>query len=195
MAGKSFAQWKGFAEVQAKLESIANFDPSPVLPALEQVLYQDNREGVLAGTDGDGKPMPETVRQKTPVGFWAYRRLPNGKTIKYWQAGSVPSPEAPAGVSEGDGPPLAPRGVDSRVITDFETFYGADGPNRWRVVGHWDNVVSKDGVPFLPFHFEGRGRLPTRDLAGLRPDGMARALAVIDAWAAAKLELQSRGVS
>jgi hypothetical protein len=55
------------------------------------------------------------------------------------------------------------------------------------VVGAWEDVLSKQGVPFLPFHFRGEGRLPVRDIAGLRPAGYAEAVEVVDLWASSLL--------
>src|SRR5437868_2526960 len=79
-----------------------------------------------------------------------------------------------------DGPPLAPRRKLSRSIAHFQTFHGQADKSTgydWFVLGRWDDVVSKKGVPFLAFHFNGpqhNPRLPVRDLAGVRPWGWRR---------------------
>jgi hypothetical protein len=49
-------------------------------------------------------------------------------------------------------------------------------------MGYWEEVVSRDGRPFLHYHFDGTGRLPRRDLRGVRPAGVARALEALKAF-------------
>lgn len=190
---QSTAAWPGFDSVQAILEQLIHFDPTPILPSLEGVIYRDNRRGVLAGLDRDGVPMTPTVRESTAEGHWVTFSRPDGSLGHYYQAGRSPTPGAPPGVSEGPGKPLAPRDERSRVIANLVTAWYQDGPTRWVVFGAWEDVVSKDGVPFLPFHFRGEGKLPTRDLAGLRPEGLAEAQEIVAAWAAAQLQLQQQG--
>jgi hypothetical protein len=82
------------------------------------------------------------------------------------------------------GPPLAPRDQFSRVITNFKTTYTdpRQGGKEWAVIGAWDDVVNKDGIHFLPFHFNGTGRLPRRDLRGIRPAGVAKAMDALRNW-------------
>ena len=65
-----------------------------------------------------------------------------------------------------DGPPLLPRRQFSRVITNLKTASWQDTTDRniWYARGDWDSVVSIKGVQFLPFHFNGEGNLPVRDL-------------------------------
>lgn len=119
-------------------------NPTPLLEELERVLVADNREGLLAGTDGDGRPLAPLA----------------ASTLKK---------------RKGTGPPLIPQFTASRAIANYRTAHGQDGPGRWVVLGAWENVLSRGGVPFLPFHFRGEGRLPTRDIANIRPEGMRRA--------------------
>lgn len=145
--------WPGYTRLQANLARLGNPDPTPLLETWERVLVQDNREGILAGTDGWGRPMP---------------------------------PLAPSTLKKrrGTGPPLAPRGALSRVIANYRTGHGRDGRD-WVVIGAWEDVLSNPGnVPFLPFHFRGEGRLPTRDLAHLRPAGLQHARQALRDWIA-----------
>lgn len=94
------------------------------------------------------------------------------------------------------GPPLAPRGPGSRVISNYTTEY-ITAPNTVGVEGGWDDVVSKKGVEFLPFHFHGatssraffaasiggdNHHLPRRDLVGLRQWGKTQARKELNAW-------------
>jgi hypothetical protein len=176
------AGWPEFAAVQAKLLKLLDPDLTPVMLGLMGVIGTDNRDGLLAGTDKDGAKMPTTVRERTPEGYDVFYKLPDGKTGHYYQAGrSGDHPE------DGDGPPLAPHGIESRAITNLKVEYHRDGPDQWVAQGAWKNVLSDKGVPFLPFHFRGEGRLPTRDLAGLRPDGRDAAVALVDSWVTAML--------
>lgn len=91
-----------------------------------------------------------------------------------------------------DGPPLSPRRQFSRVITNLVTSYIEPEGNSpiWTAVGTWREVVSTKGVQFLPYHFEGKGRLPVRNLAGVRPEGRAEARRVAVNW----LRLLVRGL-
>jgi hypothetical protein len=43
-------------------------------------------------------------------------------------------------------------------------------------------VVSTKGVPFLRYHFDGIGQ-KRRDLRGIRPAGVAKAIAALQAYA------------
>lgn len=177
-----WTDWPGFATLQHKLDALADPPMEAILLGLEQVVFTDNRDGLLAATDRDGQPMPRTVRESLDEGHEVFYRLPDDSIGHYWQAGRHGDhPE------DGPGPPLAPHGLKSRSITNLATGHYEDGPGAWVVFGAWEDVLSEEGVPFLPFHFRGEGKLPTRDLAGLRPDGRARALALVDDWASAVL--------
>lgn len=95
------------------------------------------------------------------------------------------------------GPPLAPRGPGSRVISNYTVEAMPMGLNVVGVEGGWDDVVSKKGVSFLPFHFQGFGsqndlfassisgpnrNLPRRNLVGLRLWGKTQARKELNAW-------------
>lgn len=95
------------------------------------------------------------------------------------------------------GPPLAPRGPASRVISNYTVEAMPEGLNVVGVEGGWDDVVSKAGVSFLPFHFSGatsskaffatsiggdNHHLPRRNLVGLRQWGKAQARKELNAW-------------
>jgi hypothetical protein len=73
------------------------------------------------------------------------------------------------------GPPLAPSGAASRVVTHFrvQTSRTAAG---WVLLAGWDDVVSARGVPFLPFHLQGKGRNPVRNIGGITPQGWRSAI-------------------
>lgn len=94
------------------------------------------------------------------------------------------------------GPPLAPRGPASRVISNYVVEVMA-GSNMVGVEGGWNDVVSAKGVSFLPFHFNGatssraffaasiggdNHHLPRRNLVGLRQWGKTQARKELNAW-------------
>lgn len=193
---RSYVSWDSFSGIMTILAWTADPDLSDLCEILRDVIFEDNKRGVLAGLDKDGMPMAPTVRESTPEGHWVRYRLPDGKPARYFQAGSSPTPGAPPWVSEGSGPPLAPRREQSRVIANLATTYARNGPSNWVVTGTWEDVVSTPrsgpGVSFLPFHFEGQGRLPTRDLAGLRPQGLQEALEIVSAWTEAQIDARFR---
>lgn len=193
----SYASWDSFTGVMTVMAWAADPDLSGLCEILRDVIFEDNRRGVMAGLDKDGRPMTPTIRERTPQGHWVTRVLPDGRKTHYYQAGSSPSPDAPAGVSEGSGPPLAPRGERSRVITNLETGWGKPGPGLWVVYGGWEGLTSGGDaeVDFLTFHFEGQGRLPTRDLAGLRPQGLEEAMTVVSAWVENQINARFQEVS
>jgi hypothetical protein len=123
----------------------------------ERIIEQDNRRGVLAGQDKDGRPM-------VPV---TYR--PAGDKPKRWTKANDKKVAARAGlqgpIASGyddnltsaeyrrlAGQPLAPRGLNSRSIKNLLTQHGRDGGG-WFAEGAWFDVVSRKGVQFLMAHF------------------------------------------
>jgi hypothetical protein len=85
------------------------------------------------------------------------------------------------------GPPLAPRDQFSRVITNYKADYAKLPSGNWATTFWWDEVMSVKGVHFLKYHFNGDGRLPKRDLRGLRPRGKQEALQALHNWAKDKI--------
>lgn len=76
------------------------------------------------------------------------------------------------------GPPLAPQGAASRVVRNFRSEARRRG-GQWRITAGWQGVTSRAGVPFLPFHDMGAGRLPRRPIFGVSPRTRARINALI----------------
>jgi hypothetical protein len=147
--------WDGFADLDRKLGTLARPDAEAIRPLMEsweRAIDQDNRRGVLAGTDKDDRPL---VPVKKRTGKY------KGKT----------------------GPPLAPDGAASRVIANLVTGHFQASETQWVAVGQWESVVSDAGVHFLPFHIRGEGRLPVRDIAGIRAQGVAEAQEALEDWA------------
>lgn len=64
------------------------------------------------------------------------------------------------------GPPLAPSGAASRVVTNFRARVKGSRPP-YTIAAGWENVVSDKGVPFLPFLDQGvRGKAKGKTAAG-----------------------------
>ena len=165
----------------------------------QRIIVQDNRRGVLAGLDKDGAPMaPVTYRPEGGVKGTtpAQRNVANARLRKSSYAGfgmhaaGLHNNLSSAEYRRLAGPPLAPRGASSRVITNLKTGYQRTTSAVWEAYGYWDEVVSTKGVPFLIAHFTGaevgrdhRVKLPRRDLRGVRPEGVALAREAAANWA------------
>lgn len=82
----------------------------------------------------------------------------------------------------GDPTPLVPRGVASRVISDFDVRIEKQGEGAFEVTGWWENF------PQLAYHIDGfrhRGgtQVPARDITGIRPGALVEIEELFDAWA------------
>jgi len=188
----------------ARLRALGHLDATPLMHTWMRIIEEDNRKGVLAGLDRCGLPMaPVKYRPKATPAQKPTKTQRNGVKANQKGPSAGFGPWA-SGLNNNltsseyrllGGPPLAPRGKQSRVITNLETTYGPPGgipaDGRWFAAGAWDQVVSRAGIPFLPFHFRGEGRLPRRDLAGVRPDGVEKARAAMRAWAISEVRRQS----
>lgn len=170
----------------------------PLMERWERVIEEDNRQGVLAGLDKDGNPAPPLrYRPKgNALKLTAAQRLgQRGNKRRGQYMGSGPAASgwnnnlSTSEYRRLDGPRLAPRRQFSRVITNLVTDHGRDG-NVWFAEGSWLDVVSRKGIRFLRFHFDGSSRLPKYDLRGVRPAGKAKLLESLVAWA--KLEIRER---
>ena len=208
-----------------------SLNAAPLMMTWAGIIDQDNRQGVLNGTDKDGIAMkPVTYRPKSAPGLRASKppkamgaskheyelvsvkkaRLSSNRTVKEHQHFLAKirrgmKPTAKKGMFAGigswttaphnnltsaqyrllGGPPLAPRDQFSRVITNLKVTIGGppNGSPNWYAEGAWDEVVNVQGQPFLKFHFDGTGRLPRRDLRGVRPQGVAKAIDALRNWA------------
>lgn len=171
----------GYVSLNARVKRLGDSDLSPLMAFWEKRMSEDNTRGVMHGLDRYGRPLkPVTYRPKGDargvsglqrsrfVGVGPSRSgLYNNLTSKEYRRLT--------------GPPLAPRGMFSRVITHAHTGHGylttsvggvaVNGPG-WFACLVWVDVVSMKNVPFLRFHFEGLGQ-KQRDLRGVRPEGLA----------------------
>jgi hypothetical protein len=155
----------GIDRLLGKLRSLEEIDFAPLMLEWETILREDNEEGAMKGLDGYGVPLAEVT----------YRPDPNVGTRKPINTTPLPNNNLTSSHYRSlDGPPLAPRGMQSRIVENFFTRSGRDGRD-WHTQGGWADVVSVSGIPFLPFHFNGEGNLPVRDLAHVRPSALKKA--------------------
>ncbi len=160
---------EGIDRLIGKLRNLQEIDFAPLMEDWRKILEEDNREGALAGLDGFGLPL-------TPVTYRPDPRAGSRKPIDY---SIQPNDNLTSGHYRTlDGPPLAPQGLESRIVTRFRTKWDNPTPNTWIVSGSWEDVLTIAGMPLLPYHFDGpehNPNLPVRDLAHVRPGALAKA--------------------
>jgi len=162
--------------LQKMLFAIENPDFSDLMNSIRVVMDEDHVKGIMAGKDKDGEnTTPVTYR--TGINSPLKNKGRNRQTIKNWRVqGPLSSPDDNLTTAEYrklTGPPLAPRGLNSRIVRNYQTAAGFDGKNWW-VEAALVNVLNRKGKPFMHYHFEGAGRLPQRDMRGVRPEGRER---------------------
>ena len=171
--------WAGFGRLTNGLGALADPDAEPLMIRWRAIIEEDNKRGVLAGTDKDGRPMPPITYRPASAKpkSWSYKQE-QSHLAKHGHLGALGDNLTPAEYRKLGGPPLAPRGVRSRSVANLLTAHGRDpgSGHTWFAEGAWFDVVSPKGVQFLPAHFDGArcGRnhaikLPVRDLRGVRP--------------------------
>jgi hypothetical protein len=106
-------------------------DLTPLREPVRQVLIQGNRVRAVAGTDVEGIPYEDYA----PLAPSTLRRR------------------------RGDGPPLAPRYANSRIVTAYEVDVTA-GTGRMSFTGSWPSL------PWMEYHHTGTARMPRRDPYG-----------------------------
>jgi hypothetical protein len=160
-----------------QLVEFESIDFEPLMMEFEAILKEDNDAAAMAGIDGFDMPLiPVTYRPDPKAGTGrvrtpSVRPLNNLSSTAYRQLG---------------GPPLAPRGMDSRIVTNFRTGYAQlESEDAWVVLWAWEDVVSIEDVAFLGLHFRGQGNLPVRNLAHLRPSTKQRAKKALHDFAVA----------
>lgn len=194
---KGYVDTTGLERLTARLRSVAShgLDATDLMKTFQTIIEADNRKGVLAGLDKDGRPMaPVTYR---PVGKAAkltasQRNTSNARARKGAFAGRGPLASglhgnlASAEYRRLGGPPLAPRKAFSRVITNLRTHHVQVSPHTWEAYGFWYEVVDVKGRPFLHHLFK------RRDLRGVRPEGRAKARKAAVAWMSDRIRRLSR---
>jgi hypothetical protein len=193
--------------IKARLNKIANLDPTPLLVSWTLIMQDDNREKVLAGQDKDGNPLaPVTYRPVEDTEKHIDIRTASSSRLRLGQhharkrdllfGGMGP---AASGLHNNltsseyrrlTGPPLAPRSQFSRAITNLRLGrppFPHPSEYVWEAFCFWDEVVSTSGFSFLPVHFNGEplgrnGPSIRRDLRGVRPEGKQRCRAALREW-------------
>lgn len=193
----SFVELAGLERLIARVHRLEKPDATPLMATWIKIFEEDNRKGVLAGTDKDGNRMaPVKYRPKTAkplkIGSKGAASARNNASARAKVGIFANIGSFPAGLNNNlmrkqyeqlDGPPLAPRRQFSRAITNLKLDFNRDPDfTKWTVRMSWGDVVSTKGVPFMKFHFDGRGRLPRRDLRGVRPEGLEKARKALIAW-------------
>lgn len=194
----TFVDLSGLDNLISRVKSLERMNVKPLMDHWMILIANDNRKGVLAGTDKDGNAMaPVKYRPKgEAVKTTAAQR--NGAKANATKSGvfgglgrhaaGLNNNLTPAEYRKLSGPPLAPRGAFSRVITNLQTDYAPSSDGTiWTAWGAWVDVVSAKGVKFLGAHFNGVNRLPKRDLRGVRPEGRALARKALIAWASGEI--------
>lgn len=191
----------GLDRLTQRFRLLVNPNAQPLMVTWENVLDEDNRRGVLAGTGGDGMPLARVTYRPKYASIGPLKKGQKSRTLttaqRLGQKASVRRGQYNQGMANGnlttkeyqqlDGPPLAPRRQFSRVITNYRQTSSQTSPTTWEAVGLWDGVVSTKGRSFLMYHFTGAGRLPRRDLRGVRPWGLERARVTARNWMIAEI--------
>ena len=211
----STAEWKGYDKLQTKLTRLSKITmamATPMLEQLERVLVEDNRKGILEGTDGKGnrfKPVfyrpKDDSRLRTSFGPVAARQGAAFGSASGFAKGFAYNRPVAGGYGNAsaennngnltteqykkmNGPPLAPRYMKSRIITNLQTAHGELNGGFW-VSKAWVDFVDVHGDPILPKHINGNG-VPVRDPRGVRPWGKRLAQQVMREWMAHLLQGQ-----
>ncbi len=151
----------GLDRLERAVKALGEISYTPLMATWEDILMQDNRRAAMAGLDGDGNKLQAVTYRPDPM-------VGTRKPIKY-------APLANNNLTSShyrslSGPPLAPRGMNSRIVTNYRTASAELSDGRWTAIGAWEDVLSVRGVSFLRYHFTGSGALPVRDLRGIRPN-------------------------
>jgi hypothetical protein len=157
-----------------QIEQLEEMDFSPLMEDWRVILKRDNEENL--GIDGFGIPMvPVTYRPDPNVG--------KRKPINYEHIPPYDNLHSSHYRTLG-GPPLSPRGSDSRVTQFFRTSWERDEPEEgdWVTMGMWEDFKSIEGLEILPIHAgkdqwgtETTSDLPIRDLLHIRPSALSKA--------------------
>jgi hypothetical protein len=144
------------AEITEVLEQKGSADFFAQVPA---VLKRGNADDRQAGIDRFGKPLAPLA----------------ASTLKKRSRGGL--------LGGGSGPPLAPRGWGSRVVTNFVvTSYSTLGRRVFEC--GWTGMLTKKGRPWLPYHILGKGFNPVRNIAGASPTPWAKLKKLFEDWKA-----------
>lgn len=169
MAETIVVNTKELDKLIGQVKSLESINFAPLMDEWRGILETDNENNL--GIDGYGIPMEmvyyrpdEKAGTRKPIRYdiLPYNNLTSGhyRTL--------------------DGPPLSPRGTDSRVTTTFRTWWDRpeENPDVWTTYAGWEDFVSLDELEILPFHAAGdihNPKLPIRDLFHIRPNTLVKA--------------------
>ena len=148
------------------LDRLAHIDYTPLAETIKKILEEENAAAREAGLDFRGETFDSLYRTVTKGRNKGQRR-----SLR----------PAEMGRRGGEGPPLAPRGAGSRVVTGFDVQILPLADGAILVRGNWPNF------PELIFHVEGRGHNPVRDPVGITPAAQERIRDAVDEFLAAYL--------
>lgn len=129
-----------------------------IMPELEKLAWEDNRDGLLAGRDKHGR---------------RFRKL-SPHTVRFRKSA--------VGAADPKAPPLIPCYERSRLIANYRVTSFPRARGAWIILGAWEDVVSSKGVPFIGFHATGTRRMPRRDPTGVRPVGQQKISEALKTW-------------
>lgn len=185
----------GLRKLVGQLERLGRPNPKPLLDRTIIVMAEDNRKGVLAGLDKDGRAMaPVTYRPKGRGRYATARQRNQGRARATVGVFGGYGPMA-AGLNNNltrreyerlGGPPLAPRRQHSRVITNYRLSTFVDSPLKFGVVGMWFEVADVKGRKFLSRLFK------KRDIRGVRPEAMKSLRRSFIAWGRDQIRYNKR---
>ncbi len=186
------ATWNGAAlrTTSVAIGQLAHPDPKPLLVSWCRIIPQDNSRGLLNGEDKDGHKMPG-VTYRPAKGTTKKARKWTGKQQQALSARTAHAGEfsetaynnlTSAQYRRLSGPPLLPRGRNSRLITNLYVSYRKTASNMWVAAAAWPGIVNAKGKAFMHYHFDGTAKLPKRDPCGVRPWGLERAVRALDDW-------------
>lgn len=169
-----YYQGAALERTQTLLKKLTSRQDSDWLAAdLTKVIIEGNRRDRLAGVDKNGVPLvalmsvrrgkysgatgpplaPFRERSRVITNFFA-------KIARKWGFGNF---QIEAGWT-----PILSEPNARRDKPYWDAYYG--GTNKvTRLFRRVKGTDYRGGVPFLPFHLEGSGRLPRRDIAGISP--------------------------
>lgn len=148
----------------------------PLMDQWVDIAVEDNRKGVLLGTGGDDQPLARVTYR---LGLTQARVSARGGANMGLTVGSFKGLDAhrngnltSAEYRKLSGPPTAPRGPNSRAITNYHGKVShTPGMDRWEVETAWLDIVTAKGKPFWQYILDGTPTMPARDLRGLRKWG------------------------
>jgi hypothetical protein len=185
---------QGFGNLNRRLEAIGSIrdDAGDLMESWERIIEEDNRQGILAGTDRDGnhkpvkyRPVGQAMKPSVRQRLGKRANVRRGAYMGFGPAASgLHNNLTPEEYRKLGGPRLAPRGQFSRVITNFLTGHGRDPSNSslWFAEGRWFDIVDTSGNPFLKYHLDPSSNL-YYPINGIRAAGLQKLRDSLRAWA------------